>query len=120
LALILAVVGCGEARLALAEPEPDCQPEPNGGADAFAYSFAMPTPTFVATGSMHVARMDATATLLQDGKVLIAGGADMQVFRMTSRLVRRTVRPSTGKFTADRLDDSSSIHFTLLRPWTLS
>ncbi len=32
------------------------------------------TPTWIATGSMSVARQDATATRLPDGRVLVAGG----------------------------------------------
>lgn len=60
-----------------------------------------PAPTFVATGSMNVARMDATATLLRNGKVLIAGGSPE-----TGDLAGNTVLasaeiydPAVGKFT---------------------
>ncbi len=56
------------------------------------------TGKFTATGSMTVARRDATATLLVDGRVLIAGGLDQYA---TSALASAEVYdPATGKFTA--------------------
>jgi Galactose oxidase, central domain len=62
-----------------------------------------PTParplTFVPTGSMQVARMDATATLLQDGTVLIAGGMDLTDFTNTFFASAEIYDPATGKFT---------------------
>jgi len=56
--------------------------------------------TFVVTGNMHTARFAATATLLENGKVLIAGGEnvhtslDIDVYSSAE-----LYDPSTGKFT---------------------
>jgi hypothetical protein len=63
-----------------------------------------PTPTprvfaFAATMSMTVARMDATATLLQNGKVLIAGGATFEGSESVVNDSAELYDPATGKFT---------------------
>ncbi len=104
LVLIVAVVGCGGSTASpslspsstasptaswIATPTPKPTPTPT------------PTPTFVVTSSMHGARMDATATLLQDGKVLIAGGGDVQTasFDEVVSSAELSYNTSTGKFT---------------------
>jgi len=56
-----------------------------------------PTGTFVATGSMTQPRMDATATLLPDGKVLVAGGSVVPVSQVVASA--ELYDPSTHKFT---------------------
>jgi len=59
---------------------------------------ASPAPlTFVATGSMHTARRYATATLLKNGKVLIAGG-DTGGNARTIYASAELYDPATGKF----------------------
>ncbi len=60
---------------------------------------ARPPLKFVATGSMHVAREYATATLLPNGKVLITGG--MADFGLTRDFYASAelYDPATGKFT---------------------
>ena len=63
-----------------------------------------PSPTsrpirFVATGSMHVAREYATATLLQNGKVLITGGDTLNGLGSTFLASAELYDPATGKFT---------------------
>jgi len=62
-----------------------------------------PTPaqplTFVPTGSMHTAREDATATLLKNGKVLIAGGDDVFDVDKNFYASAEIYDPATGKFT---------------------
>ena len=50
---------------------------------------------FTATGSMTVARSFHTATLLQNGKVLVAGGMGINIFTSAE-----LYDPSTGTFTA--------------------
>jgi hypothetical protein len=60
---------------------------------------ASPTPTFVATGSMKHGRIYATATLLGNGKVLIAGGAETIGQIETDVASAELYDPSTGSFT---------------------
>ena len=54
------------------------------------------TPGFLLTGNMVVARSDATATLLNDGTVLIAGGVQTGTYLSESEIYN----PATGTFTA--------------------
>jgi WD40 repeat protein len=62
-----------------------------------------PTPapplSFVATGDMHTARVSATATLLQNGRVLIAGGYSTPDLTWTFYASAEIYDPATGKFT---------------------
>jgi hypothetical protein len=53
------------------------------------------TPGFLATGSMSLARSDATATLLNNGMVLIAGGMASGAYLSEAELYN----PATGTFT---------------------
>jgi Kelch motif/Galactose oxidase, central domain len=56
-----------------------------------------PTGMFIPTGTMRTARWGYTATLLNNGKVLIAGGSSHTVFAFASA---ELYDPSTGTFTA--------------------
>ena len=61
-----------------------------------------PVPHFVSTGSMHHGRIDATATLLSNGKVLIAGGNPADVPPPDFSPVQASAElydPATGTFT---------------------
>jgi hypothetical protein len=51
---------------------------------------------FTATGSMHTAREGHTATLLRDGRVLVAGGSDNGVHTLSSAEI---YDPSSGAWT---------------------
>jgi hypothetical protein len=80
---------------AIASPTPGLIETPTSNASPT----AQPLLTFVATGSMHIARSSATATLLKSAKVLIAGGA-----KVTTALDEDVYAsaelydPATGKF----------------------
>jgi len=52
------------------------------------------TPAFIPTGSMSVARSEHTATLLNDGRVLIVGGSDAEGYLDLAEIFD----PITGKF----------------------
>ena len=64
------------------------------------------TGTFTATGSMSAGRMDYTATLLHDGRVLIAGGSDWE--EPGAFATGELYDPRTGKFS-----DSFDIDFSV-------
>ena len=72
------------------KPTPTSTPKPT--------PTTMPMPKFVPTGSMHIGRLGDTATLLQNGKVLIAGGGEPQqngqIFSSAE-----LYDPTTGRFT---------------------
>jgi len=52
--------------------------------------------TFALTGSLNTARYDHTATLLQSGQVLVAGGVDINGNQLSSA---ELYNPTTGKWT---------------------
>lgn len=69
---------------------------------------AQATGTFVATGTMTTPRMGHTATLLHDGRVLIAGGDTRKV---------EIYDPATGRFTAIApMKESRRMHSATLLP----
>jgi len=70
-----------------------------GGVLASAEIFDPATRKFSATGSMTAARMGQTATVLRDGRVLIAGGVRNIGFR-TALASAEIYDPKSGSFTA--------------------
>jgi hypothetical protein len=55
--------------------------------------------TFTLTGSLNIARRDHTATLLQNGEVLVAGGTDVDNNFTTALASAELYNPTTGKWT---------------------
>jgi hypothetical protein len=68
----------------------------SGGKLATAELYDPATRTFSATGRMPVAVADATATLLPDGKVLVAGGLDAQTVFGRPVAAAELYNPATG------------------------
>ena len=70
-------------------------------------------PSWTATGSMGTARTGHTATLLQSGKVLVAGGSDGSVYLSSAELYD----PATGTWTSTgSLADARGNHTATLLP----
>jgi hypothetical protein len=70
------------------------------------------TGTFTSTGSLSVKRVFHTATILQDGKVLITGGDDRYG---TTYSTAETYDPSTGAFTlTGSMENARSAHTATL------
>jgi Galactose oxidase, central domain len=69
------------------------------------------TPGFLATGSMSQARSDATATLLNNGMVLIAGGQTSEAYLSEAELYN----PATGTFAVTGgMNTARSLHIATL------
>ena len=107
---VVAVIGVAGCSSTPSSPSATASAVPSTTASAIASptatSSATPTPTptparplsFVATGSMHVAREYATATLLKNGKVLIAGGYSRTDLFDNYYASAEIYDPATGKF----------------------
>src|SRR4051794_36894481 len=64
------------------------------------FAVAQSGPTFSAAGSLTVPRQFHTATLLTNGKVLIAGGFSVAGGSFESLATAEIYDPATGRFTA--------------------
>jgi len=100
---VIGLTGCGSSTTAPTASGQSAQPAtaiPTATQTVSPSPTPAPIPQFVATGSMHTARMDATATLLKNGKVLIAGG-EVNLFNLvwTVYASAELYDPTTGKFT---------------------
>ena len=88
----------------------------SGEVFTFIYAGGNPAGSFIPTGSLATARQSHTATLLSNGKVLVAGGAgsNSTVFYKSAELYD----PSTGLFsgTANSMATSRSNHTATLLP----
>ena len=63
--------------------------------------------TFTLTGSLNTARRDHTATLLQNGEVLVAGGTDVSNNLTTALASAELYNPTTGEWTStDSMSDA--------------
>src|SRR5690606_35734491 len=85
----------------------------NGTAVASAALYDPQTRSWTPTGSLAQARYDHSATLLPNGKVLIAGGQTSSLFRNTGELYD----PATGTFSpAGSFSVARSLHGANLLP----
>jgi hypothetical protein len=100
--VIASLAGCANSNANSSAGPSTPASTPNASQTAAPTPSPTAAPSFVATGSLNVARMDATATLLQNGKVLIAGGSP-EAGGLAGPSILSSAElydPATGKFTA--------------------
>src|SRR5207247_85261 len=88
------------------------------GSSGFDLAMAQPTGYFSPTGNMTVPRTGHTATLLPNGKVLIAGGANIEVGRAEEVWATAELYdPNTGAFSSTGgMTTSRWLHTATLLP----
>jgi hypothetical protein len=123
---VIGLAGCSSTR---SSPSAAATAVPSATASAIASPTVAPpalTPspsptsrplTFVATGSMHVARSGATATLLKNGKVLMAGGTSYPGDSSDANFYASAeiYDPATGKFSSTGSMTAARTNATAIR-----
>jgi hypothetical protein len=100
----LVIAGCAGPAATVSTPSPTSTVRETAAPAATLLPTAAPSPTqlpsFVATGNMHTARAGGTATVLANGKVLIAGGMDGLGISYGILASTEIYDPTTGTFSA--------------------
>jgi hypothetical protein len=109
---VVSLSGCGSTPGSGAPPSAVPSAEPTAASSPIATLTPSHAPTFVATGSMHDPRAFATATLLQNGQVLMVGGAGGLGLVEKIYASAELYDPSTGKFAPTGSMASARSHHT--------
>jgi len=113
LVLVVGLAGCSGTPSSVATtPSTSLAPTPTAPPSSNPSPTTPPPLSFVATGSMHTARSGATATLLKNGKVLIAGGTKRENATEDVYASAELYDPISGKFSTTGSMSSARFYAT--------